>query len=127
MAENKVIEDAAIAWVIEQERAAGREPHDTRGAGATADIESLPRVIEVKAYGESARAKELWLEPRQFAEAQANPNFWVYVVENVRQGDPANFVLRELGGERLRRLLERAKQRHYFSVPWSVKDYDNMP
>lgn len=37
------------------------------------------------------------------------PKFFVYVVENVRQADPANFTLEVLGGEKLRRRLERAK------------------
>jgi hypothetical protein len=51
----KAIEDAAIAWVIDLERAAGREARDTRHRGAPADIESPPRVIEVKAFGKSNR------------------------------------------------------------------------
>jgi hypothetical protein len=42
---------AAIAWVMDLERKAGRQPVDTRFAGAPADIASAPRVIEVKAFG----------------------------------------------------------------------------
>jgi hypothetical protein len=37
---NKAIEDAAIAYVMEREREAGREPIDTRYSGAPADIEA---------------------------------------------------------------------------------------
>ena len=59
---NKAIETAAIEWVMELERAAGREPRDTRYAGAPADIESPPRLIEVKAFGKSNRGFELWLD-----------------------------------------------------------------
>lgn len=95
---NKAIEDAAIKWVVEQERAAGRLAEDTRFQRSAGDIESPPRVIEVKAKGRSHRGEDIWLEPRQAEEAERNPDFFVYVVENVRQGDPAFFTLRVLGG-----------------------------
>lgn len=84
LAGNKAIEDAAIEWVIGLERAAGRQPRDTRHAGAPADIESPPRLIEVKSFGTSNRGYDLWLEVRQLEEANTNPDFYVYVVENVR-------------------------------------------
>jgi hypothetical protein len=57
------------------------------------------------------------LETRQVDEARKNPNFYVYVVENVRQGDRALFTLRVLGGARLQHLLIRAKEQHYYTVP----------
>lgn len=91
---NKAIENAAIAWVMELERAAGRTPQDTRYRGAPADIDSPPRLIEVKAFGRSNRGFDLWLETRQVQEARRNPDFYVYVVENVHQGDPALFTLK---------------------------------
>jgi hypothetical protein len=124
---NKAVEDAAIAWVLELERRAGRVPRDTRHTGAAADVESPPRLIEVKAFGKSNRGFGLWLETRQVDEARRNADFYVYVVENVRQGDPALFTLKVLGGERLARLLERAKERRYFEVPWPVAHYDTCP
>lgn len=124
---SKPIEDAAIAWVMELERAAGRTPRDTRHAGAPADIESPPRLIEVKAFGKSNRGFGLWLETRQIDEARTNPDFWVYVVENVRQGDPSLFTLKVVGGELLARLLGRAKERRYYEVPWPVAEYDSAP
>lgn len=113
---NKAIEDAAVKWVLELERAAGRQPQDTRHKGAAADIESPPRVIEVKAFGMSSRGYDLWLETRQVDEARKNPNFYVYVVENIRQGDRRLFTLRVLGGTRLQQLLTRAKEQHYYTV-----------
>lgn len=119
---NKAIEDAAIAYVMERERLAGRSPRDTRYRGAPADIESPPRVIEVKAFGTSNRGFGLWLETRQVEEARANANFFVYVVENVRQGDPARFTLKVLGGDPLRTMLARAKLRSYYEVPWPVPE-----
>lgn len=64
------------------------------------------------------------LEVRQVREARRNSEFYVYVVENVRQGDPAQFTLKVLGGQRLARLLERAKEQRYYTVPWPVSDYD---
>jgi hypothetical protein len=124
---NKAIEDAAIAWVIERERAVGRQPRDTRYRGAPADIESPPRLIEVKAFGKSGRGSDLPLEVRQFEEARANPNFYVYVVDHVAQGDPSNFTLKVLGNEQLARLLGRAKEQRYYAVPWPVAEYDSAP
>lgn len=124
---NKAIESAAIDWVVTLERTAGRQPRDARYERGPADIQSPPRVIEVKAFGKSNRGYDLWLEPRQIQEARVNPNFFVYVVENVRQGDPSLFTFRVLGGARLERLLGRAKEQHYFTVPWPVADYDSCP
>ena len=117
-------EGAAIAWVIEYERSQGRQPYDTRYKGAPADVERSGRIIEVKAYGTSARGQDLWLEVRQVEEARSNPDFYVYVVECTRQGDSASFTLKILGGERLQRLLERAKGQRYYAVPWPIADYD---
>jgi uncharacterized protein DUF3883 len=125
---NKAIEDAAIAFVMEYERRALREPRDTRYRGAPADIESSDRVIEVKAAARSVRTSGfLFLEARQIDEARRNPNFHIYVVENVAQGDPAAFELRILGGDQLRRLVARAKERRYFEVPVPVGEYDRLP
>ncbi|WP_326547808.1 DUF3883 domain-containing protein [Mycolicibacterium sp. ND9-15] len=124
---NKAVENAAIAWVIKLERAKGRDPRDTRFKGAPADIESPPRVIEVKAFGTSNRGYDLLMEVTQVEEARRNPDFYLYVVENVRQGDPGKFTLRVLGGQRLQRLLERAKEYRGYSVPWPVADYDAGP
>jgi hypothetical protein len=121
---NKAIEDAAIAWVMQLERAAGRYPQDTRYRGAPADIESPPRLIEVKAFGKSTRGDDLLMEPRQLEEARGNPEFYIYVVENVRQGNPSQFTLRVLAGDHLQRLLTRVKEYRYYGVPWPVADYD---
>jgi hypothetical protein len=77
-------------------------------------------MIEVKAFGTSNRGYELWLEARQVQEARTNPDFYVYVVENVRQGDSSMFTLRVLGGEHLARLVARAKEQQYFTIPWPV-------
>ncbi len=124
---NDAVEDAAIAWVLELERAAGRDPRDVRHGGGPTDLESAPRLIEMKAYGTLCRGQHIWLETHQIQEARANPDFHVYVVENVRQGDPKLFTLKVLGGEHLRRLLVRAKKQSYYTVPWPVADYDSCP
>jgi hypothetical protein len=123
---NKSVEEAAIAWVFELERAAGREPGDARGKSA-ADIDSPPRLIEVKAFGTSNRGNDLWLEVSQVDQAHRNPDFYLYIVENVRQGDPGQFMLKVVGGEQLQRLLLRAKEQRYYTVPWPVADYDSTP
>jgi hypothetical protein len=125
---NRAKEDAAIAWVLELERRAGRAARDTRYRGAPGDIESAERIIEVKAFGKHGRGEFLWLETRQVDEARRNPQrFYLYVVSNVAQGDPAAFELRVFGGEQLARLLERAKERHYYEVPLPVAEYDSAP
>src|SRR5437899_2331723 len=127
LSSNHAIENAAIQWIIELERRAGREPRDTRFRGAPADIESPPRIIEVKAIGKTARGYDLPFESNQMDEARRNPNFYIYVVENVRQGDPELFSLKVLCGERLQRLLLRAKEQRYFTIPWPVSEYDSAP
>lgn len=123
---NRQIEDAAIRYVLGLEAAAGREATDTRGTGATADIEG-DRVIEVKAYGGTARGSDLWLETRQVEAVEADPErFHLVIVENVRQGDPAAFRLLDFSGERLSTLLARRRERRYFEVPFPVSVYDSM-
>jgi hypothetical protein len=125
---NKAIEDAAIAFVMSLERSAGRAPQDRRYEAAfAADMSSPPRIIEVKAIGGSQRGSFLPLEVPQVNEARSNPHFYVYIVDNVRQGNPAKFGLKVLVGQRLARLLERAKERRYFEVPVPVAEYDNAP
>ena len=123
---NRAIEDAAIAYVLQYEASQGRRAIDVRGQRAPADIDG-DRVIEVKAFGGRARGEDLWLEARQVAEAETNPDFWVYVVVNVRQGDPQQFDLLMLGGEQLARLLARKRAQTYFSVPFPVAEYDAAP
>ena len=73
---NKAKEDAAVAWVIELERAAGRQPRDTRYTGAPADIESQPRLIEVKSFGTSNRGYDLLMEARLVEEAGRRTRRW---------------------------------------------------
>jgi hypothetical protein len=124
---NRAIESAAIQWIIKLEGAAGRAALDTRGGGGVADITSPPRTIEVKAFGGVARGQDLWLETTQVNAALADTDFWVYVVENIAQGDPGEFRLAMIGGQRLAALLRRRRERHYFEVPWPVADYDSDP
>jgi hypothetical protein len=54
-------------------------------------------------------------------------NFFVYVIDNVREGDPAKFGLKVLGGDWFARLMERAKERRYFEVRVPVAEYDSAP
>lgn len=123
---NRAVEDAAVAWVIELERLDSRTGRDTRSQGP-GDVSSPPRTIEVKAYGKDARGQNLWLETRQVTAALTDPEFWIYVVENVAQSDPATFRVARLGGDRLATLLERRREQHYFLMPWPVADYDANP
>lgn len=122
---NRQVEDAGVRAVVEHEGRAGREARDARDTGAAADLVSGDRVIEVKAFGGSARGQDLWLEPRQVEEADANPSFWLNVVEHVRDGADATTVL-EIGGEQLSSLLSRKREHRYFTVPLPVALYDEL-
>lgn len=125
---NKAVETAAVLWVIELERAAGREPVDRRFEAAfPADIESPPRLIEVKAVGGNQRGWFVPLEVVQVEEARRNPTFYLYIVDNVAQGNPTGFRLKVFNGEQLARLLLRAKERRYFELPIPVAEFDSAP
>jgi hypothetical protein len=120
------IENAAIARVLELEIAAGRTAFDARGRGALADIDG-DRLIEVKAYGSSARGADLSLETRQVQAAEADPErFQLVIVENVRQGEPSALRVLDLCGQRLTDLLSRKPEKHYFEVPFPVAIYDAL-
>ena len=56
-----------------------------------------------------------------------SPPRTIEVVENTARGDPAEFRLAMIGGQRLAALLRRRRERHYFEVPWPVADYDTDP
>src|SRR5579884_3023287 len=121
---NYAIEQAAIAWVMDLERADGREPRRTT---SPVDIESPPRLIEVKAVGKSSCRADgfLMVEFNQVNALKDNPNGYLYLVENVRQGDPSQFTLRVFGGEQLQRLLGLVKERRYYQLPLPVREYDS--
>jgi hypothetical protein len=124
---NDAVEDAAMAFVIDHEHRAGREPIDTRYAASTpVDLISGDRLIEIKAYGGTSRGTDLWLEPPEAQAAVSRHNVHLYLVENIRQGDPAHFRLLDIHGEQLRRLMERAVERSYITVPWPVAEYDTL-
>jgi hypothetical protein len=120
------LDDVAIDYVVERERGEGREARDTRGSGV-ADLESGDRVIEVKACGTSSRGNDLWLECSRYITAKGEPErFWLYLVENMAQGDPDEFRLIRIGGSRLQELLEHAKERRIWTVPVPVRVYDEV-
>lgn len=122
------VEPAAVKWVMAYEQRQGRQPVDRRYEKTfSGDIESPPRIIEIKATATSYRGWFLPLEPVQLEEARANPNFHIYVVENVGQGNAALFTLRILSGDHLKRLAEKVAERRYFEMSWPTKDYDATP
>ncbi|MGA5452169.1 protein NO VEIN domain-containing protein [Streptomyces umbrinus] len=69
---NRETEQAAITHVMALERAAGRDPKDVHASGLPYDIDSSPRMIEVKAFSRSARSEPLPLEDRQVTAAKEN-------------------------------------------------------
>ena len=56
---NGAVENAAITFVLAYERGQARVATGTRGGHAPADVVSNDRVIEVKAFGLSARGNDL--------------------------------------------------------------------
>jgi hypothetical protein len=125
---NRTIEDAAIDWVMELERRAGRLPVDRRYVAAfPGDLWSDPYTIEVKAVGSSARGYALPLESAQIRAAMEDPNFVLDIVENVAQGDSTKFVHHRFEGAALETLVGRRIERTYFEVPLPVQEYDAAP
>ncbi|WP_328682200.1 DUF3883 domain-containing protein [Streptomyces sp. NBC_01261] len=109
---NRETEQAAITHVLALERAAGREPRDVRTSGLPYDVDSAPRMIEVKAFSRSARSEPLPLEHRQVLAARANPDrFHLYVVDNLAGPDGTEIGVRVLHGEILRGMIERSQPR----------------
>jgi hypothetical protein len=117
---NRQLEDVAVEFVIAQERAHGRNARDGRGRGP-GDVESDGRVIEIKAFSGKWRSGLLYFTPPQLRAGETDPNYHVYVVENVGQGDPAKFELSVLHGDDLRRLFALA-QVHRLFVPIRAAD-----
>ena len=71
---SKAVETAAVLWVMDLERNAGRSPVDRRYERSfPGDIESPPRIIEIKASSGSYRGWFLPLEPIQRENALNNP------------------------------------------------------
>ena len=121
------VEQAAVDWILGYERANGRAPVDRRYERAFAgDIESPPRIIEIKATATSYRGWFLPLEPIQVEHARTDEDFYLYVVENVGQGDPARFTLRIIAGDLLRELAAKAVERRYFEMSWPARLYDSV-
>lgn len=120
---NREVENAAIELVLARERREGRRAVDARGRGGPVDIEG-DRLIEVKAYGQSARGVDIWLETRQVEAALANPSrFHLMIVEHIRSPSPR---LIDLHGDTLARLLERRRVKHYFEVAFPTAVYDSL-
>ena len=99
-------------------------PRTVEDKGTLADIEG-DRLIEVKAYGASARGQDLWLEPRQVEAAERyRERFHLIIVENIGQGDPAAFRVLDICGDELQAMLYRKREKHYYEVPFPVAVYD---
>lgn len=122
---NRVIETAALTWVTELERQAGREPRDKRSErGFPGDLSSPPRTIEIKAIGGDGRGADLPLEESQINAASGNPDFFLYLVDNVAQGNPEQFRLRIFGGDQLRRMIRAVQRKVYYELPVPVREFD---
>jgi len=102
-------EDAAVEYVIACDREDGRVARDTRRARGVADVESDGRLIEVKGFGPEKFAGTLMFTPPQVLKAEQDANYYVYIVVNIGQGDPAKFQLSQLHGDSLRDVMAGAK------------------
>lgn len=100
--------------MIEKEKPAQRQAVDVRHKRRPAAVESPPRTIEVESFGGSNRGLLLrGGAETQLDEARSNPDFFVDIIENVGQSDPRYFTLKVLDHNRLRPLLQKAKQRRH--------------
>jgi hypothetical protein len=122
---NRIIETAALMWVMEVERRAGREPVDKRSErGFPGDLESPPRTIEIKAVGGDARGADLPLEESQINAATGDHEFFLYLVDNVAQKNPEQFRLRIFGGDQLQRLIRNVRRKVYYELPVPVREFE---
>lgn len=122
---NKETEQAAITHVMALELAAGRDPKDVRTSGLPYDVESLPRMIEVKAFSRSARSEALPLEHRQVEAAKAYPeHYYVYVIDNLASLDRAEIGVRILHGEVLRGMIDRSQPQITYWPTFRASEYD---
>ncbi|MCF3133956.1 DUF3883 domain-containing protein [Streptomyces olivochromogenes] len=122
---NKETEQGAISRVLDLERAAGRDPEDVRSSGLPYDVESSPRMIEVKAFSRSARSEALPLEHRQVLAARANPeHYYLYVVDNLAGLDGAEIGVRILHGEALLAMIERSQPQITYWPTFRATEYD---
>lgn len=92
-----------------------------------ADVESSGRIIEIKASsGWAVRSNGLiYITGPQLRRA-SDLNYYLYIVENVSQGDPSKAEIRVLHGEDLKRLCAGAKPDIYY-VPVRAGDYKKLP
>ncbi|MFD5633668.1 DUF3883 domain-containing protein [Streptomyces sp. NPDC127077] len=122
---NKETEQAAITHVMALERAAGRDPRDVRSSGFPYDVESLPRLIEVKAFSRSARSEALPLEHRQVEAAKAKPeHYYVYVIDNLAGLDGSKIGVRILHGEVLQAMIDRSQPHITYWPTFRASEYD---
>jgi hypothetical protein len=123
---NSEIERAALDFVMELDRADGRQPVDVHRTDAPFDISSPPRKIEVKAFGGSARGAAVPLEERQVAAAKEDPeNYYVYVVDNVARADHGEMAVRVLHGPILLNMINGAKPQTTYWPTFRTANYDN--
>ncbi|MFF3938331.1 protein NO VEIN domain-containing protein [Streptomyces phaeofaciens] len=124
---NKETEQAAITHVIALELAAGRDPKDVRTSSLPYDVESLPRMIEVKAFSRSARCEALPLEQRQVEAAKAYPErYYVYVIDNLAGLNGAEIGVRVLHGEVLQAMIDRSQPQITYWPTFRASEYDQV-
>ncbi|HEY0696881.1 MAG TPA: DUF3883 domain-containing protein [Micromonospora sp.] len=123
---NTEVERIAIEFVMELERRDGRVPEDVHLTGAPYDVSSPPRLIEVKAFGASARSAPVPLEDRQVQAARQLPeNFYLYVVDNVARADEGLMRVRVIHGEALTKMLDRTKPQITYWPTFRAQEYDD--
>lgn len=96
-----------------------------RVSGLPYDVESLPRLIEVKAFSRTARSEALPLEHRQVEAARANPeHYYLYVVDNLASAEEAEVGVRILHGETLLAMIERTRPQITYWPTFRAAEYD---
>lgn len=130
---NSETENRAIAYVIAQERSAGRTAVDVhKTKGSLVDVESVDdatgekRLIEIKAFGGAGRGDFLWLESNQVKALEQVSGSHLYIVTNVKSPERDAIRVLDLTGEQLRERLAAKREKHYYEVPLPVAVYDDL-
>jgi hypothetical protein len=114
--DNKATEDTAVAHVQDRECRIGRHPHDVRHEGAAGDVDSLLRLIEVKAFSRSTRGSPCGSSPASSIR-HGTARFVPRLDRARRPRRPGALHAQGDQRERLQRLLTWVEERHYFERP----------
>lgn len=123
---NEAVEDAAVAYVLDRERSAGRHPRDVRYQGAAGDVENPSRLIEVKPFSRSWGSLN-GSSPARFKRHDNTPTSTSTWSSTSARATRSSSRSRCSAGSGCSGLLAGVKESHSFEMPWPVADFDTTP